>query len=246
MKRILAWDIPTRLFHWLLAGAFLGAFIIGNVAEDEGSLFSVHMLLGATAGFMVLLRIIWGFVGSRYARFSSFALSPAKVLAYLKGTVSGGAQRYAGHNPGTSWTSIAIFVMVLGLVATGVLMGNGGGEAVEEIHEVLAFGTLAVVGVHVAGIIFHTIRHRENIAASMFHGRKQANDGDDIRSPRPVAAVVFLVLTGLWSGGLFSGYDAATSQVTLPLIGQTIQVGEGEEHGEHEEYEEHEEHEDDD
>jgi cytochrome b len=243
MKRILVWDIPVRLFHWLLAGSFLGAFAIANLVDDESSLFTVHMFLGGVVAFMILLRVVWGFVGSRYARFGSFTLNPKALVVYLKGALTGKGKRYAGHNPATSITAIAMFIMLLGLATTGAFMSTGG-EAFEEIHEVLAWGMLAAVVAHVAGIILHTISHRENIALSMVHGRKEVGDGEALRTAHPAVAVVFLVLTGLWSWGLVSNYDNGT--MSLPLTDQTFTVGEGEEqgeHGEHEENEENEEHE---
>lgn len=230
MKRVLIWDLPTRLFHWLLAGSFLGAFAIANVVDDESALFSVHMLLGGVMVFMVLLRIIWGVVGSRWSRFSSFAKRPGELLAYLKGVVTGTDRRYTGHNPGSSIAALTMFALIGGLAATGVLMSRG--EVFEELHEVFAWSMVAVVGVHVAGIVWHTIRHRENIALSMVDGRKQADPSGAIRSTRPVAGLLFLVLTGFWTAGLVNGYDASRQQITIPLTGTTLTVGEGDEDGE--------------
>lgn len=254
MKRILVWDLPVRIFHWLLAGSFLGAFLIANVVDDESTLFAMHMWLGGTAAFMVVLRILWGFVGSRHARFESFNLSPAALVRSLKGTFTAEGERHTGHNPATSLAAIAMFVIVLGLGVTGAFMSSGG-EAFEEIHEMLAWTMMAIVGVHVAGIIWHSLRHRENIARSMIDGKKQAEPAGAIPRTHVLATVAFLALTGLWAGGLYEGYDAATQRVTVPIVGSTLQLGESEdedeEHGDHEQGheehdEEHAEYEDDD
>ena len=104
-----------------------------------------------------------------------------------------------------------------------------GGEVVEELHELLAYAMVAVVGVHLAGVVWHTIRHRENIARSMVDGLKVAEPDQAIRSSHPVAAVALIVLVGLWTGALVKGYDATTERVTLPIIGTTISLTEGEE-----------------
>lgn len=229
MKRILVWDLPVRLFHWLLSAAFLGAFVIANLIEDESSLFALHMWLGGIAAFMVVLRLVWGLVGSRYARFGSFAHGPSELGRYVAGTFTGKAKRYIGHNPGSAVAALLMFVLLLGLGYTGAFMATGG-EAYEEVHEVLAWTMLAVVGVHLAGIVWHTIRHRENIAASMVTGEKQGEPAEAIPTAHAGVAVAFLALTGLWAGGLYDGYDATTRQVTLPLLGTTLQLGEGEEH----------------
>ena len=243
MKRILVWDLPVRLFHWFLAASFVGAFAIASLAGDESPVFVLHMLLGGVAAFMVLLRIVWGLVGTRWARFSSFAVSPKELFVYVRGALAGGGSRYTGHNPGTSLASLLMFALVLGLAGTGVAMGSG--KDVEEIHELLAWAMVAVIGAHVAGIVWHTIRHRENIAVSMIDGRKEAEPTGAIASVRPAAALAFVLLVGLWTAGLVRGYDAASGRATLPLTGQTLQLGEGvepEESG----YGAHEEHEDDD
>ena len=244
MKRILVWDLPVRLFHWFLAASFVGAFAIANLADDESTAFALHMLLGGVAAFMVLLRLVWGLVGSRWARFSSFAASPKELFIYIRGVLAGGGRRYTGHNPGSSLAALLMFALILGLAATGVLMGSGGGEASEEVHELLAWTMVAVIGAHIVGIVWHTVRHRENIAVSMVDGRKEAEPSGAIASARPVAVLAFVVLTALWTAGLVRGYDAATGQATLPLIGQTLQVSEGEEH-EESTYREHEAHDDD-
>lgn len=234
MTRILIWDIPTRLFHWLLAASFIGAFTVANLVDDESPTFRVHMLLGLVMAFMVLLRVVWGLVGTRWARFRSFVFGPGALLAYLRGSASSDGPRYAGHNPGAAAAIFLILALVLGLAVTGLMMG-GGNESVEDLHEVLAWSLLGAVGLHLAGLVWHTVRHREKVALSMVDGHKEAEHSAAIPSARPLVGLLFLLLTGAWAGGLLSGYDAATGQVKLPLIGTTLQLGEnegGEGHGE--------------
>lgn len=231
MSRILVWDLPTRLFHWLLAGAFLPAFLVALTTDDDGRLFPVHMLLGLVAAFIVGLRLLWGLVGSRPSRLSTLALRPADLLAYVQGAITGGARRlWTGHNPGASWAALVMFACVVGLAASGILMSRGV-EAVEEVHEVLAWTLMGTVGVHLAGIVLHTLREREGIARSMLDGRRVGAAGDAIASPRPVAGLVFLALTGAWTGGLVQSYDPATSSVVVPVLGARLLLGEGGEGG---------------
>ena len=230
MKHILVWDLPTRLFHWLLAGSFIAAFTIANVVDDESNLFALHMLLGAVMTLMVLLRVVWGFVGSRYARFGSFAFGPRDVVDYLKSTVSGGGKRYLGHNPGSSVAIWAMLALSLGLGVSGAFMSSF--EVLEDVHEVLAYALLAVVVTHVAGVAWHSLRHRENITRSMVNGRKTGEPEDAIRSVHPVAALVFLALTGLWAAALVQGYDPSSHTLTIPVVGGTLQLGEASDSGE--------------
>jgi cytochrome b len=84
MTRLLVWDLPVRLFHLLLGLTFIGAFTIANVVDDESVLFSAHMLLGLLMAFMVVLRLIWGFVGTKHARFADFLHGPRAVVTYLR------------------------------------------------------------------------------------------------------------------------------------------------------------------
>lgn len=228
--KILIWDLPTRLFHWLLAGSFFVAFGIGNFVDDDSSLFSVHMLIGAIMAMMVLLRVVWGFVGSRYARFSSFAFGPMEILSYAKGIFVKGGRQYLGHNPGSSLAIWAMLALTLGLGITGAFMSSI--HAFEDVHEILAFGLLGVVITHVAGVILHTIKHKENITLSMITGKKEGEAEASIPSMHPLVAVFFLLITGLWSGSLIQNYDGATGTLTVPLLGTTMTIGEGQESGE--------------
>jgi cytochrome b len=230
MTRILVWDLPTRLFHWLLAGSFLAAFAIATTTDDDGRLFPVHMLLGLVLAFMVVLRLGWGLVGSRPSRLGSFALSPSALVGYLRESFTGGRRPWTGHNPGSSWAAVVMFACVLGLAGTGVLMSRGF-EAVEEVHELLAWTLMGAVGVHLAGIAWHTLRHREVIALSMVDGQRLGDPAQAIRSARPVVGLVFLALTGAWAGGLVRSWDPATGTVTLPVLGAPLTLGEGGEHG---------------
>lgn len=235
MKRILIWDVPTRLFHVLLAGSFLGAFAIANLVDDDSNTFKLHMLLGGVMAFMVVLRVIWGFIGTRWARFRSFVFGPGAVIEYLQGIVTGTGKRYPGHNPGASWAIYVMLALSLGLAITGASMGSGG-EAAEELHELMAFALAAVVGAHVVGVVLHTVRHRENIVASMIHGYKEGEPEYAIARAHPLVGLVFLGLTGAWTYSVVASYDGATNRVTLPVLGTSITLGETEA-GEHQQAE---------
>lgn len=231
MMRIKVWDSLTRLFHWLLAAAFFAAFGIAQFVEDENPFFSVHMVLGLVIGFMVILRIVWGCVGSKYARFSSFLFRPRDLFVYIKGVFAGGEKRYVGHNPGASYTILTMLVLLGGLAATGVLMQNDD-EVLEALHAFFAYAMIATVFVHLSGVIAHTMRHRENIIFSMVSGTKKGERNEGIPSFKYGAGVVFLLVTGLWAASLFNSYNADARQAILPIIGTTIQLGESEDEAE--------------
>lgn len=223
--RVLVWDLPTRLFHWLFAGGFIVAAALALLTDEHGPLFPFHALFGLIVALMVVLRVVWGFAGTRHARFTSFAFGPGALLKYLRGALSGDGIRYAGHNPGAAWAIFGILSISIGLTITGIMIGQGK-ESVEDLHEFLAYAMMAVVVVHIMGVLFHTIRHRENIIASMLHGRKDARAQEAISSSRPIAAAVFLILVSLWTSGLYANYDAVAHSTRLPLIGVPLQLGE--------------------
>lgn len=198
--RILVWDLPLRIFHWLLAITFTGAFL---TAESE-RWRDIHVMLGYTMLALVAFRVVWGFIGTRHARFASFLYGPARVAAYLRSLASGRPAHYTGHNPAGSW---AIYALLAGAAAAGVtglaLYNEIGGRWVEHWHEFSANSMLAIVAVHIVGVAAGSLLHRENLVRAMFTGYKSGAAGDAIGGPRRVVAVLLVaVIVGLWTGVL--------------------------------------------
>lgn len=229
MRQHLVYDLPTRLFHWLFAGLYLTAFIISKTIDDDSVWFSYHALVGLILGFLVLLRILWGFLGTKHARFSGFSLKPIELINYFKGILIGEKRRWAGHNPASSWAGIVMMVMALGLAMTGYLMTSGPNkETFEDVHELLANGLIVVAVLHVAGIILHTIRHQEMIGLSMIDGRKTDVETDQtIQSSKTIFGVLLIGLVVVYGLHLFKNYDSQTQ--SLQFLGTTLQLGEAEE-----------------
>jgi cytochrome b len=199
--RILVWDMPTRLFHWLLAASFAGAFL---TAESE-RYRDVHVALGYLMLALIGFRILWGLVGTRYARFRSFAFGPSQVLSYLRSLLRRSPQHYVGHNPAGSW-------VIYGLLALGVLTGvtgyaaynELGGDAFEELHEALANAMLALVALHVGGVVVSSLLHRENLVASMLSGYKSGAAAQGIRNARWLTGTLLVAgAVALWIGVLW-------------------------------------------
>lgn len=230
MSKALVWDYPTRLFHWALTVGFAIAFAIAVLAGHRSAWFPVHMILGLALGVVAVLRIIWGFVGTRYARFGSLLFAPTALAGYLRGAVTGQAPRFAGHNPGSAYATFAILALTLITAGTGLLMSRDV-EAAEELHELAAYALAAVAVVHIAGVAWHSWRHRENLAASMVTGAKETEGADEeIASPRPVAGIVFALIIATATVGLFRNYDQQRHETKLPLLGTPIHLGEEEHH----------------
>lgn len=165
------WDPLVRIFHWSLVAAFIVAWLTGD--ELEG----VHIATGYVIMGLVAFRLVWGVVGSRHARFTDFVRSPRTVLAFLKDTVRFRAKRYLGHNPAGGAMVVALLLTLSAICATGFMMTTDmfwGVEWVEEVHEAAASLTLALVGLHLAGVAVASFEHRENLVRSMVSGRKRA------------------------------------------------------------------------
>jgi cytochrome b len=228
MKRILVWDAPVRLAHGLLAVLVLGAFGLATLTSDESVAFSWHAIAGLVAVVVVLLRVLWGFFGTRYARFGDFPLRPSALVRYLRSVLSGRPEGSGvGHNAATSWFALAIFAGIAGLGVTGFLAGRGS-EGAEEVHEVLAWSVIGLVAVHVAGVLLHVVRKRENLIAGMIDGRKVGSEADAIPGPRAATAVVSAGLVIAIAAALVSGFDAPSRRLKLPLVGTVLSLGEAE------------------
>ena len=228
MEKIKVYDLPTRIFHWLFAALFIAAFFIAKTIDDDSPVYSYHMLLGLTLAFSVILRAIWGFFGSRYARFSSFVLNPVDLVSYAKNLLTSKTQRYLGHNPASSWAALVMMGLSLGLATTGYFMAQDvNKEFFEEIHELFANTFIIVAIAHVAGIIFHTIRHREIIGLSMLHGKKDPVEGQPgMQKSHFGTAVLFVALIGTFVFYLNKNYNTATQE--LNFFGKILTLGENE------------------
>jgi cytochrome b len=190
MNRILVWDWPVRIGHWLLVGAFALAWLTSE--SEEWRL--VHAFAGGTVVGVILFRLLWGFLGTRHARFASFVRGPAAVKAYLLGLLSGGSSDYAGHNAAGGWAIVALLAMGLATGASGWLTYQDAGEMFEELHEGLAATMLGVAGIHVAGVAVSSLMHRENLVRAMFTGFKLGRPDEAITSTRPLAVLLLLTI----------------------------------------------------
>jgi cytochrome b len=207
----LVWDLPTRVFHWLLAASFAGAYI---TSEGE-RLRDVHMLLGYSAAGLVAFRVLWGLVGTRYARFTSFPLAPSAVLDYLKSLLSLSPRHYFGHNPAGSWAILGMLALIAATGATGWAQAvEIGPEWIEDIHEGLANAMLALVVVHIAAVLVSSLLHRENLPRAMLTGYKPGSGPAAAGTRWLVAAALVAVIGAFWAGAIPApGLDRGKSLV---------------------------------
>jgi cytochrome b len=164
------WDPFVRVFHWSLTTLFVLAYATGDEIEK------VHVAAGYAIAGLVAVRVVWGFIGPRHARFSSFVHSPREVLAYLRDVVLLRAPRYIGHNPAGGVMIVALLVMLAGTCITGYMMTTDaywGSSRVEDIHGAMANVTVGLIVAHVLGVLIASFENRENLVVAMITGRKR-------------------------------------------------------------------------
>ena len=184
-SKIMVWDPLVRFFHWSLASAFIIAYV------TEENFMVVHSWAGYLILALISVRFIWGFIGTRYARFSDFVYSSQSIVEFLKDTLKFKAKRYIGHNPAGGAMVILLMVSLFITTTSGILVygaeeqagpvahwfSQAGGfwaEILEGLHEFFANFTLLLVVVHVVGVVVESLIHQENLVSSMVSGLKSS------------------------------------------------------------------------
>jgi len=218
--RILVWDAPVRVFHWLTVLSFTGAYL---TAESERWRL-VHVTLGYTMAGLVAFRLLWGLFGSRHARFTSFVRGPKAVARYVGSLLRGRPEHHTGHNPAGALAIIALLLLAIAVAASGwASYTEVAGHWLEELHEAAANLMLGIVGVHVAAVLLSSWLHRENLVGAMIGGRKPGLPQDGVRSAwRSVAVLMLAAVLGFWwlqwqdapNGGALAGPEASSAKMT--------------------------------
>lgn len=208
------WDLPTRVFHWSLVACIVGLAITGYVG---GGIMEWHARIGYAVLTLLLFRLVWGFVGGHWSRFSSFVVPPREVVAYLRGQAH--PARLVGHNPLGALSVLAMLAFLLAQVGTGLVgddeisftgplnrfVSTAHGLAATWYHKRIGQWVIfALVLLHLGAVAFYFWRKGENLVTPMLHGNKTAGvtavpSRDDMRS-RIGALVVLLACAGavLW------------------------------------------------
>ena len=200
------WDPLIRIGHWTLVIAFFTAYLSGD------DLFNIHKWAGYVVAGYVLVRIVWGLIGTRHARFTNFVRGPGAVLGYLRGLFTGHVKDYAGHNPAGGAMVVALLFSLLVTTGSGMALyavednagplagivteetfapmasafgeegehgrdeESGAEELLEGVHKAFVYITLALIGLHLAGVVASSLAHKQNLARAMVTGRKPETD----------------------------------------------------------------------
>ncbi|HEY9064664.1 MAG TPA: cytochrome b/b6 domain-containing protein, partial [Burkholderiaceae bacterium] len=212
LLRVRVWDLPTRLFHWLLAACVLGSIVSAKIG---GNAMVWHFRCGYVVLTLLAFRLLWGFVGGHWSRFASFLYAPGTVLRYLRGASRDDELHHVGHNPLGAFSVFGFLVLLLAQVATGLIaddeIANSGPlvKFVSGATSSLATGwhknfgqwlIIALIVLHIAAIAFYWLRHRRNLVAPMWHGDKPlatpAPASADGPKARTIAAILLLACAG--------------------------------------------------
>jgi cytochrome b len=231
-SRARVWDIPVRIFHWGLAGCF----IVGWLTLDNRYL-DIHVFSGYLMAGLVSFRVLWGIIGSPYARFHDFAFTWGAVKEYLKGITLRSPPRFLGHNPAGSWAIYAMLGLGLLIVISGLLALGGEerhgplagwinyplGSLAHATHEVFAWLMMGLVLLHLLGVAIESYLHRENLIAAMLTGHKSASAGSESAPSHWLLGVIMgmaMLISGL---AYFQGHITATpEQPYLPFRGPEL------------------------
>lgn len=181
--KIPVWDLPTRLFHWLLVVLVAVSFTTGAIG---GNAMVYHERSGFAILVLLVFRIIWGFVGSRQSRFSDFVKGPAAVWRYASALFRGDSERHPGHNPMGGWSVLALLLVLLIQVVTGLFANDDiitegplylwvskpVSDWLTRIHRINRFVVVALVATHLSAVLFYLWGKGENLIKPMITGKK--------------------------------------------------------------------------
>ena len=184
-ENVKVWDVPTRLFHWTLVLSFISAYLTA-----EFHIGFLHTLIGYFLCGLLAMRLVWGFVGNQYARFSSFIFSPKETIEYVRSLRQNNPRHYFGHNPAGALMVFALLgvlalIFLTGLITLAVIdfegpllflinhMDDEASYAARHLHGWLVDAVLVLIPLHLLGVVAGTLQHKENLVRAMITGNKK-------------------------------------------------------------------------
>ena len=222
------WDLPTRLFHWLLVAAVTFELATGLLAPKWW--MGRHIWVGYGIVILLAFRLVWAFFGSGFSRLRSFLYSPRQAIAHLQAMWQRRPSHYPGHNPAGAMMIFALLLSLAVLAATGMFVQGGylkqgpfsgltsfaAGSTLRSIHQLFAYLVLALVGGHLGGVLVGSLVFRERLIGAMIDGRKPLSPGENaprVETARPAAAMA-------WLGAILAGGGAILAAAwSLPALG---------------------------
>lgn len=181
------WDLVVRIFHWGLVVSFFIDYFTRWSLRD---LMEVHVWFGYVITVLLVIRLVWGFAGSRHALFSDFVYRPSAIFTYVKDIMALRAPRYIGHNPAGGFMIVVLLIMVFATCLTGIIVyginyqdgplatlveniSDDTSDFLEDLHGQLSNFTLLLVAIHLLGVVVESVVHHENLVHAMWTGKKR-------------------------------------------------------------------------
>ena len=209
MKKYLVWDLPVRLFHWLLVICLIAQWLTAEVLDD---MLNIHFYIGYFTLSLIIFRFFWGFIGSRYAKFSSFLAGPKAIYQYLSALVSKQPLNSVGHNPLGGLLLPAILLLVgaqaiSGLFTTDDILSEGpyysnASSAVQNImqwlHHNVYLVIVALVVLHLVAITWYRLVLKNDLIGPMLHGQKAVPKSEGISHSHLFRALILAIIVGIF------------------------------------------------
>ncbi|WP_026374606.1 cytochrome b/b6 domain-containing protein [Aestuariibacter salexigens] len=204
-KNTLVWDIPTRLFHWLLVLSLITQWLTAEVLDN----MDWHFYIGYFTLGLIIFRVVWGVIGTAHARFADLLYSPKNIIAYARGDNN---SPFAGHNP-LGGLMVILMLVLIGLQAITGLFSNDDvlhsgpyfssvseewQERMQSWHHDSFDYIIAAVVIHIAAVLYYTKVKKQNLVKAMFTGKKDVPAEQGISSSRLLLAVITIALTALF------------------------------------------------
>lgn len=212
VHRVRVWDLPTRLFHWLLAACVIAQVVTGKIG---GAAMSWHFRIGYCVFALIGFRLVWGLIGGRWSRFSSFLYAPATVLRYLRGEHRPADHFHVGHNPLGMGSILAMLLILIVQIATGLVADDeiaNLGPLNKFVSSATALSATAwhkgpgqallilLVVLHIGAIVYYRALRRQNLVQPMISGDKQLPSGVPASEDTRLTRVRALALIAIWAG----------------------------------------------
>jgi cytochrome b len=214
-RPVRVWDLPTRVFHWLLATSVIASVVTAKIG---GNALDWHIRLGLLALALLVFRVVWGFVGGHWSRFATFVYSPSHLRAYLRGDAGPGGRFDVGHSPLGALSVFALLLLLIVQVATGLVADDeiattgplyrfvASATALQATGWHKSFGQyliITLVVLHIAAVLFYLFKKKRNLIAPMWHGDKVLPPGtpasaDDAKQRILAAVLIAFALSLSW------------------------------------------------
>ncbi len=197
-KRMMSWDAAVMVSHWLLAICFVGAV----VTQDSEKYRLLHVTMGYTMFGLVAFRLVWGFIGGKYARFNSIYPRIKKVIEYLKSLFTAEPQAFIGfHAIGFLAAYLLLAVILMVTISGYIVYEELGPDLFEDLHETLGNLLIAIVGIHIGGVVINAVIQKVKLAMSVEQAGAAKRVAATIERSRPykwMAALIILAVTYFW------------------------------------------------